>query len=179
MPSRISSADKLFLRLAFLNQKSILIFLVIIVILITGFVFMLMPLYDKFVLLSIRYKQEDAKLRGIQEQSYLAGDVRAKLITDSQDIAIALEELTKKAQIFGFHFDTIRQGNPIDIGAGYKILPIAIQSTCSFQALANFMSSLDTLRKSVTVVNKLDVVKEKGNISTLKVSLELGTYISL
>lgn len=144
-----------------------------------GFIFIFMPDYDSLQKLKIRLKQDNVKLSEIKSEISISGEVKSGMVTDLADVAKALDEVTAKASQFGVKFDSQKQSEPIDIGGNFKILPITIVSTCDFRGLANFLVSLENLRQSVVVVNRLQVQKDKAPGGKLKVSMELGMYLLL
>lgn len=163
----------------FSAKKSTIVFLALIVGAVACFSVIFIPGIKELNNLKIRLKAQGLKLEEIKKEISSAGKTKSRIVTNPEDIAQALNEISKKSSQLNFKFDSIKQGEAFAIGGNFKILPITIESTCSFQALSGFVSGLESLRRSVVVVKKLQVNKDKVNPRNLKVSLELGMYLLL
>lgn len=163
----------------FLNKRFNIILLGLVAAIGIGFIFVFMPDYDSLQKLKIRLNKENMKLSEIKNEISISGEVKSGMVTDLAGVALALDEITAKANQFGVKFDSQKQSEPIDIGGNFKILPITIESTCDFRALGDFLLSLENLRQSVVVVNRLQVQKDKTPGGKLKVSIDLGMYLLL
>ena len=155
----------------------LIVAMVLALVFLTGLVYM--PLWKNLSDLTLRYRQEQEKLDQIKKEAGFSDKVKAKVITSADEIPQALAELTKKARVFGVSFDTIKQRDMISLDKDYKILPIYIEATAEFQGLVGFLGSLENLRKSVIVVDKLDILRGKELLPRLKANIELGIYLAL
>ncbi len=160
----------------FLNKTIIYIFILVAVIII--FIFLYLPLLKDLDSLSIRYKQESKKLENIKQQIATSDNLKAKAITRQEEITQALDELTRKANSLDFKFDSLKQSEMAALGSDFMLMPISIESTCDFQAIGNFLGSLEDLEKSVVVVQKIKIETLKEALPNLKLSLELAMYVS-
>lgn len=160
-------------------DKSVIVFLILIIGAIIFSIVIFIPAIRNLGNLGPQLKAQGLKLEEIKREIASSGKSKSRIVTNPEDIAQALGEITKKSSQLNFKFDSIKQGEPFAIGGNFKILPITIESTCSFQALSGFVAALENLSRSVVVVKRLDVSKDKVNPRNLKVSLELGMYLLL
>jgi Tfp pilus assembly protein PilO len=158
-------------------DKFVVVFLIFIIGAVISFIIIFVPAVRNLGNLKTQLKAQSLKLEEIKREIASSGKTKSRIVTNPEDIAQALDEITKKSAQLNFKFDSIKQGEPFAIGGNFKILPITIESTCSFQALSGFVAALENLRRSVVVVKKLEVGKDKINPRNLKVSLELGMYL--
>ncbi|GEM_PF-3243090 len=158
-------------------DKSVIVFLILIIGAVICSIVIFIPATRNLGNLGAQLKAQGLKLEEIKREIASSGKSKSRIVTNPEDIAQALDEITKKSAQLNFKFDSIKQGEPFAIGGNFKILPITIESTCNFQALSGFVAALENLRRSVVVVKRLDVSKDKTNPRNLKVSLELGMYL--
>ncbi len=178
MPSRVKSdTGQINLKALFVKNRLIFILLFSIIVFIISFIYIGAPLLKELNTLNIRYRQDQLEFSKIQEEVSLLDNIKAKNFTDTEHIPTALEELTRKANDLGLKFDVVKQRGLVPLAGNYKILPLHIESTCDFQALGNFLGALENLKESITVVDQLEVTREKEILPNLKVVLELGMYI--
>ncbi|MEW6008540.1 MAG: type 4a pilus biogenesis protein PilO [Candidatus Omnitrophota bacterium] len=178
MPNRIKSVpSKLDLKTLFAKNRFIFLLALSVLIFIISIIYICVPLLKNLNAVSKLYRREQLEFDRIQKEASLLDNVKAKNFTDSEHIPAALEELTRKANELGIKFDAVKQRGLVFLDGNYKILPLSIESTCDFQALGNFLGNLENLKESVTVVDKLEITREKEILPNLKVVLELGMYI--
>ena len=163
----------------FLKNWLISVFVILAVICAFLINFTYIPLARKLGDIRTRYRQETSRLEKIKGEVSTADKIKAKIIIYSQDLSQALDELTKRANGLGVEFDLLKPQEPIGLGKDYQVLPILIESACSFEALGSFLGSLEDLTESVVVLNRLEIVREQDLLPDLKVSLELGMYLAL
>lgn len=165
------------LKSIFTGKRLIIIFLILTIGALTCFVAIFVPAARNLGNLQSQFKAQSLRLEEIRKAIASSGKTRSRMVVDLEEAAQALDEITKKSAQSNFKFDSIKQGEPFVIGGNFKILPITIESTCSFQALSDFVAGLENLSRSVVVVQRLDVAKDKANSKNLKVSLVLGMYL--
>lgn len=178
MPSRIKSDTGQFsLKTLFAKNRFIFVIVFSVIVFIVSVIYICVPLLKNLSAVNSRYKREQLEFDKIQKEVSLLDNIKAKNFTDTEHIPAALEELTRKANDLGLKFDVVRQGGLIALAKDYKILPLSIELTCDFQGLGNFLGNLESLKESITVVDHLEIIREKETLPNLKVILELGMYI--
>jgi Tfp pilus assembly protein PilO len=136
------------------------------------------PVWRNLQALRLHLKEEQVKLDQVRQSLPVPDKIIKKFITSADDIPLALNELAKKANFAGIKFDSLKQKETIALGAGYKILPLDLETVCDVQALANFLGALDNLRNSVMVVNRLEIKRDKELLPQVKATMELGMYLA-
>lgn len=98
-----------------------------------------------------------------------------KELVSEADLALAIEELTKKGKVKGINFISLTPKQIEGQQAPYKLLPIDLELEAPVVALSDFLGKLDDLNKSVVRIRKLNIVSNKANpkISTARLSLDM------
>lgn len=136
-----------------------------------------LPLWKNLQAKSFDYRQEQERLKQIKQEAVLGDKIKAKLITSEDEIPQALDEMVRKARALGISFESMKRKDLLTLDKNYKILPISIEASVEFQGLAEFLGSLENLRRSVIVVNQLDISRDKELLPRLRANIELGMYL--
>lgn len=94
------------------------------------------------------------------------------------EVSLAIEELTRRGKSEEINFTSIRQ-RPVEKtqGVPYHVLPLAIETESTYEALGSFLGSLDELESSLVTVRSFSIMAKPEKTSKLKASLTLALYL--
>ena len=102
-----------------------------------------------------------------------------RILVAEKDTLFAMDELTKHGKAMGINFVSMKPGNIIDDNtAKYKILPIDMEIEAPGEQVANFIGSLDNLKKVVMKVKSFDITPDEHDRTRVKTKLTVDMYLS-
>ncbi len=106
-------------------------------------------------------------------------DLGEMTLMTEKDIPLAIEELTSHGKAKGVSFVSMQPGDVIlDKSSNYKILPIDISMEAGERQFADFLGTLDELKKSLIKLKSFYVTPEKEDRTRLNGRITLEVYLS-
>ncbi|NQT22895.1 MAG: type 4a pilus biogenesis protein PilO [Candidatus Omnitrophica bacterium] len=111
----------------------------------------------------------------------IAGKIYSeRVLVTEKETHYAIKELTTHGSSKGINFISI---NPKDVkaekGTSYKVMTVEMEIESTYQQLAEFMGSLDDLKKGLIRVKSFDIVADEENPSKLQTDLTIDMYLSV
>lgn len=121
-------------------------------------------------------EEEAGKARVLASSLHAVG--REKVFISEDEVALAIDELTRKGRSYdvGFSSMTRRKAEEADDGT-HRVLPIEIEMESSYKALGEFLGSLEGLAKSLVTVRQLTVTSDEKDATRLKTRLVVSLYL--
>lgn len=144
------------------------------------YTFVYMPLIHKLKTSYLECKLCENQLADARNIIGLAGKTNSdKILVAEKDALLAMDELTKHGKEMKVDFVSMKPGD-IAIGSDgdYKTLPIDMDIEASDEQFANFLGSLDNLKKAVIKVKSFDAIPDEKDRTKLKARLTVNMYLS-
>lgn len=112
----------------------------------------------------------------IKDAGRLYGD---RALMTEKEVSVAIDELTKHGKDIGINFISMTPREIVhEKGAKYKTLPIEMEIEAEDQKFAEFLGSLDELKRALIKVKSFDIIPNPEDRKKLKAVLVVDMYLS-
>ncbi len=164
-----------------MKNKNIIIAVVIFVVLVGAYAFFYIPLLSRIKAKSLEYakiERDIASSRGLIESCRnMKSDFE---IISEKEVSVAVDELTGHAKDLGIKFRAIKPGEfaKEDPVYKYRMLPVEMDIQASDKQFADFLGSLDELRKCLIKVESFEVTADPKNREVIIAKIVIDIYFS-
>ena len=102
-------------------------------------------------------------------------EIKSSILTE-KDIPLAINELTKYANLKGINFVSITP-KAVKKEAQYNILPIELKLESTYKELGVFLGSLGELKKSLVTAKDFNIIPYEKDPTQLKTKLMVNMYL--
>lgn len=160
------------------KERLIIIVLAAVFIIAAGFYFVLYrPIGVKIRKASLEYKGIEAELLYARQAmaSLKDIDIKRDFVTE-REASLALDELTREGKSEKVNFVSITPGRISEEGLFYKVIPIKMEISASYQSLGLFLGKLDDLKKSLVCLKELKIIPDPANPKQLKADMVVNMH---
>lgn len=164
------------------KQKRIIVIGAVMTIIFGAMYFILyQPLIAKVKNASLYCRRVEGELKTAREaiSSLKQNGIKRTLATE-EEVSAAIEELTEKGNAKEINFISIapQKAAPMPENPAYKILPVEMEISGSYENVGGFMGELDSFEKSIVTVNNFRLAADAKNSSKVEAKLILNMYLS-
>ena len=102
-----------------------------------------------------------------------------RILINEDEVGRAMDELAKHGKLMGVNFVSMKPGEIKNVpGAKYKELSIEMRLESNDKQLADFIGSLDELKKGIVKIDSFEIYPKAGDGTLLESKLVIDVYIS-
>ncbi|MFA6320377.1 MAG: type 4a pilus biogenesis protein PilO [Candidatus Omnitrophota bacterium] len=164
-----------------MKNRNIIIAAMVVFSLFLIYIILYRPLIKKLKMKSAEYAAIENKINSAQRLINSSKAMKSDIVMITEkEVSLAIDELTKHGKSLGVEFRAIKpreiiKSDPVN---QYKMLPVDIEIEASDKQLADFLGSLDELKKSLIKIYSLDIKADDMNKAMLKAKVVIGIYFS-
>ena len=102
-----------------------------------------------------------------------------RILINEDEVGRAMDELAKHGKLMGVNFVSMKPGEIKEtLGAKYKEMSIAMSIESNDKQLADFIGSLDELKKGIVKIKSFEIAPKASDGALLESKLVIDMYIS-
>lgn len=165
----------------FTKQRRAIIGVIITAGVLTAYFVLYHPLIAEIRTASVQCRRVEGELKTAQEAIASLKQKGAKRTLATEDgVSAAIEELTEKGKEKGINFISItpQKSQFLQDNQAYKVLPVEMEISGSYENVGGFMGEADSFEKSIVTVNNFRITADRKNASKIEAKLILNMYLS-
>lgn len=128
-----------------------------------------------------------SECRAIEEEARQARNTISKFkqagavkrVVSEGEVSQVIDELTKLGKWRGINFVSLTPGFAEKFeDSPYRVLPIEMETGSSYQALGEFLGSLDGMEKGLATVEGFEIAQNEKNPAKLRTKLRIMLYLA-
>lgn len=144
------------------------------------FAFLYLPVIKAVSTKNAECRRVETEAREAREMIATAGKIYGeRMLISEYKIGVAMDALTKHGKVMGVNFISMKPGEIKDVpGARYKEISIEMRIESNDKQLADFMGSLDELKRGIVKIDSFDITPKSEDGGLLDSKLVIKLYIS-
>ena len=143
------------------------------------YLFLYNPLINRIKPVRLECASVENELAELRQAIAALETKEARQVTSSEeDVAFAIEELTRFGKSIGVNFISMTPGQLEDRDNLHKVLPVELELGSTYKELGEFFALLEGLRESLVTVSSFTVVTDNKQPHRLKTKLIIDIHIA-